>query len=293
MKISQGLLIAVSIVFLLILSSVYIVDERERAIKFRFQKIVDAENPIQPGLHFKWPTSIIDRIKKFPARVIPLQVAQQRFLTGEKKFLEVDFFLEWKIENFDVFYRATRGDLDRVAPLLESIMTAGLRAEFGRRTIQEAVSGQRGEIMSSLLVKSKQATKELGVEIVDIRVSRIDFPDDTSDSIYQRMKSERHRVAQDFRSRGDEEATKLMAAADRKAKVLLANAYKESEVLRGEGDAKAAAIYAEAYSGDAEFYAFYRSLLAYKKSLGGTDDTLVIEPTSEFFKYFKNAGEEK
>lgn len=289
----QGLLILLAIALLLILSSVYTVDQRERAIKFRFQKIVDAENPIQPGLHFKWPTSIIDRIRKFPARVIPLQVAKQRFLTGEKKFLEVDFFLEWRIENFDVFYRATRGNLDRAAPLLESIMTAGLRAEFGKRTIQEAVSGQRGEIMSSLLLKSKEATKQLGVEIVDIRVSRIDFPDDTSDSIYQRMKSERHRVAQDFRSRGEEEATKLMAAADRKSKVLLANAYKESEMIRGEGDAKAAAIYADAYKDHNKFYAFYRSLSAYKKSLGGIDDTLLIEPTSEFFQYFKNSGEDE
>ncbi|MCK5725210.1 MAG: protease modulator HflC [Thiotrichaceae bacterium] len=290
MKVSQGLLIALGLMMLLIYSSIYTVDQRERAIKFRFQKIVDAAHPIEPGLHFKWPTTIIDRVRKFPAQVLPLQVAKQRFLTGEKKFLEVDFFVEWRIENFDVFYRSTRGNIDRATPLLESIMTAGLRAEFGKRSIQEAVTAQRGEIMSSLLVNSKSATKELGVKIVDIRVSRIDFPDDTSDAIYERMKSERHRVAQDFRSRGEEEATKLMATADRKSKVLLASAYKKSEILRGEGDAKAAAIYAAAYGKNEEFYAFYRSLSAYKKSLGGTDDTLVIEPSSEFFQYFKSMG---
>jgi len=169
-------------------------------------------------------------------------------------------------------------------------MTAGLRGEFGKRTIQEAVSGQRGAIMQALQDKSIEDVKALGVEIVDVRVSRIDFPDTISDSVFKRMQSERHRVAQDFRSRGDEEAEKLKAAADRKSTVIVANAYKDSEIIRGEGDAKAAAIYAAAYQQDAEFYSFYRSLNAYKNSFGKKGDVMVLDPSSDFFKFFKSKG---
>ncbi|MEE9350862.1 MAG: protease modulator HflC [Thiotrichaceae bacterium] len=289
MKISQGLLIAIGVVLFILLSSVYTVDEREKAIKFKFKEIVDTE--IEPGLHFKWPTSMVHSVKKFPAQVLPLHVDKQRFLTGEKKFLLVDFFIEWRIKDIDVFYRATSGNLDTAVRRLEGIMTAGLRGEFGKRTIQEAVSGQRGAIMQSLQEKSANDVKELGVEVVDVRVSRIDFPDTISDSVFDRMKSERKRVAQDFRSRGEEEAEKLRAAADRKSTVIVANSYKEAETLRGVGDAKAAAIYAEAYTQDSEFYSFYRSLNAYKNSLGKASDVMVLDPSSEFFKFFKSKGE--
>ncbi len=288
MKISQGLLIVIGLILFLLLTSVYTVDEREKAIKFKFKEIV--ETNIEPGLHFKWPTNFVHSVKKYPAQVLPLQVDKQRFLTGEKKFLLVDFFVEWRIKDIDVFYRATSGSLDTAVRRLEGIMTAGLRGEFGKRTIQEAVTGQRGEIMQALQDKSASDVKSLGVELVDVRVSRIDFPDTISDSVFKRMQSERHRVAQDFRSRGDEEAEKLKAAADRKSTIIVANSYKEAETIRGQGDAKAAAIYAQAYQQDPEFYSFYRSLNAYKNSLGKSGDVMVLEPNSEFFKFFKKKG---
>ena len=220
-----------------------------------------------------------------------MQVDKQRFLTGEKKYVLVDFFIEWRIKNVDTYYRATHGDLSNAKNLLETIMTAGLRGEFGKRTIQEAISGERGAIMQALQDKSAKAANELGVEIVDVRVSRIDFPDTISDSVFDRMSSERMRVAQDFRSRGEEEAEKLKAAADRKSTVIVANAYKEAETIRGQGDGKAAAIYSAAYGQNPEFYSFYRSINAYKNSLGKPGDVMVLEPSSEFFKFFKKKGE--
>jgi membrane protease subunit HflC len=289
MKISQGLIIAVALLFFLILSSIYTVDERETAIKFKFKEIVESD--IKPGLHFKIPTNIVHTVKKFSSQTLPLQVDKQRFLTGEKKYVLVDFFIEWKIKNVNTYYRATHGDLSRAKNLLETIMTAGLRGEFGKRTIQEAISGERGAIMQGLQDKSAKAASELGVEIVDVRVSRIDFPDTISDSVYDRMSSERMRVAQDFRSRGEEEAEKLKAAADRKSTVIVANAYKKAETIRGEGDAKAAAIYSAAYEQEPGFYSFYRSIKAYRNSLGKPGDVMVLEPNSEFFKFFKNKGE--
>ena len=289
MKISQGLLIAIAVALFIVLSSVYTVDEREKAIKFKFKEIVDTN--IEPGIHFKWPTNLIDSVKKFPAQVLPLQVDKQRFLTGEKKFLLVDFFIEWRIKDIDVFYRATSGNIDTAVRRLEGIMTAGLRGEFGKRTIQEAISGQRGEIMQALHESSAKDVSELGVEVVDVRVSRIDFPETISDSVYDRMRSERKRVAQDFRSRGEEEAEKIRATADRKSAVIIANSYKTAETTRGEGDAKASAIYAQAYEQDPEFYSFYRSLKAYEKSLGKKGDVMVLEPSSEFFKFFKSQGQ--
>ncbi len=288
MKISQGVLIAIALVLFLVFTSVYTVDEREKAIKFRFKEIVETNIP--PGLHFKIPTNFVDSIKTFPAQILPLQVDRQIFLTGEKKFLEVDFFIEWKIKDVDAYYRATRGDRNNALRLLENIMTAGLRAEFGKRTIQEAVSGERGEIMQSLQDKSEKAANELGVEVVDVRVSRIDFPDETRESVYDRMRSERMRTAQDFRSRGEEEAEKLKAAADRKSTVILANSYKAAETIRGEGDARAAEIYATAYEQAPEFYSFYRSINAYTQSLGKKGDIMVLEPNSEFFEFFKSKG---
>ncbi len=288
MKVSQGLLIVAAVLLFLVFTSVYTVDEREKAIKFRFKEIVETDIP--PGIHFKIPTSFIDSYKTFSAQILPLQVDKQIFLTGEKKFLEVDFFVEWKIKDVGRYYRATHGDRNRANRLLENIMTAGLRAEFGKRTIQEAVSGQRGEIMQSLQEKSEKAANELGVEIVDVRVSRIDFPDETRESVYDRMRSERKRTAQDFRSRGEEEAEKLKAAADRKSTVILANAYKKAQTIRGEGDAKAAEIYANAYKQSPEFYSFYRSINAYTKSLGKKGDVMVLEPNSEFFEFFKSKG---
>ncbi len=275
--------IGIALLLFIISSSTYVVDQREVALKFRFKQIV--ESNIKPGLHFKLP--IIHTIKKFNAQILTLDAKPDRFLTNEKKYVSVDFFVKWRISDVSEFYRATRGDIARAKNRLEGIMKDGLRNEFSKRTIQEAISGERGAIISSLRTKSNIDAKELGIEIIDARVSQINFPNTVSESVYDRMRSERQRVAQDFRSRGKEEAEKIKAAADRQATIIVANAYSKGETMRGEGDAKSAAIYAKAYSKDAEFYAFYRSLAAYKKSLANSGDIMVIEPDSEFFRYFK------
>jgi len=275
--------IGIALILFIVSSSTYIVDEREVAIKFRFKQII--ESNIEPGLHFKIP--LIHTIKKFNAQILTLDAKPDRFLTNEKKYVRVDFFVKWRIADVSRFYRSTRGDIARAKNRLEGIMKDGLRNEFSKRTIQEAISGERGAIITSLRDKSNVDAKELGIEIIDARVSQIDFPDTVSESVYDRMRSERQRVAQDFRSRGKEEAEKIRAAADRESTIIEADAYSEGEIIRGEGDAKSAAIYAKAYSKDAEFYAFYRSLAAYEKSLANSGDIMVIEPDSEFFRYFK------
>ncbi len=288
MKITQGAVIILGLLVMLFFSSFYTVDQRETAIKFRFKEVIQKD--IQPGLHFKWPTGVIHTIKKFPSQILTFHADKRRILTGEKKYVLVDFFVEWKIKDTHQFYLATRGNLGEANRLLGPIMTAGLRSEFGRRTIKEAMSDQRGQIMQGLHDKSSKAANELGIEVVDVRVSRIDFPDTISESVFERMRSERVRVATDFRSRGKEEAEKIMANADKKATVIEATAYSESETLRGQGDAIAAANYAKAYQQDAEFYSFYRSLGAYKNSLGKDGDVMVLDPNSEFFKFFKKKG---
>lgn len=283
------MLMVLAVLAFFLFSSVYIVDERETAIKFRFKEVIQTD--IKPGIHFKWPTNIVHTVKKFPSQILTLQADKSRILTGEKKYVLVDFFVEWQIQDIYKFYLATRGNLSEANRLLAPIMTAGLRSEFGQRTIKEAMSDQRGKIMQSLYEKSTIAAEKLGIKVVDVRVSRIDFPDTISESVFDRMRSERNRVATDFRSRGKEEAEKIRATADKEATILEATAYKESETLRGQGDAVAAEVYAKAYQQDAEFYSFYRSLEAYRKSLGKKEDVLILEPNSDFFKFFKQKGQ--
>ena len=268
---------------LLLYTSLYTVDQREKAILFKFREIVNAD--IGPGLHFRLP--FINSVSTFPARIQTLTSKPEQFLTGEKKYVTVDFFVKWRIQNVAAFYGATGGGrIGDAENRLEQLMKDGLRNEFSRRTIEQALSAERGNIMQGLESKSNEVAKQLGIEIVDVRVSRIDFPDTVSNSVYDRMRSDRQRVAQDFRSRGKEEAAKIEAAADREATIIKAEAYKGSETIRGQGDAKTADIYAQAYQQDAEFYAFYRSLGAYRKSIGN-GDVMVMEPKSEFFRYFK------
>jgi membrane protease subunit HflC len=279
-------IIVLALIVFIFSTATFTVDERETAIKFRFKEIVDSD--IQPGLHFKLP--FVNTVEKFSTLILSLDAKPDGFLTSEKKEVEVDFFVKWKIDNVDTFYRATRGDLVRAQNRLESIMKDGLRNEFSTRTIKEAITGERGEIMSALRIKAEMPAKQLGIKIIDARVSKIDFPASVSDSVYARMASERARVAQDFRSRGLAEGEKIRAEADRKSTLIEAEAYRKAEKIRGEGDAKSAEIYASAYQKDAEFYAFYRSLGAYRKSLGNGSDIMVIEPDSEFFNYFNNQG---
>lgn len=278
--------VIVGAIAIILLSSIFIVDQRETAIKFKFREIV--ESNIQPGLHFKIP--FVNTVARFSNQVLTLDANPERFLTSEKKYVIVDFFVKWRIADSATFYRSTGGGkITEAQRLLEQIMKDGLRNEFSRRSIEQALSEERGAIMKGLQGKSNEVSKQLGINIVDVRVSRIDFPDTVSKSVFERMRSERKQVAQDFRSRGQEEAEKIKARADRESTIIEANAYRDAEKVRGEGDAKAAEIYASAYQKDAEFYAFYRSLGAYRDALGKRDDVLVLEPDSEFFNYFKQS----
>lgn len=280
----KNLLVSIGgIILITLFLSAYTVDQRERAILFQFRQIVDADIP--PGLHFRVP--FMNSVSKFPTQILTMTSKSEQFLTGEKKSVTVDFFVKWRIKDVSNFYRSTGGGrIGDAENRLEQLIKDGLRNEFSRRTIQDVLSADRDKMMQGLESKYNDVAHQLGVEIVDVRVSRIDFPDTVSNSVYERMRSERERVAQDFRSRGQEEAEKMKAAADRQATIILADAYKAAEKIRGEGDAKAAEIYAQAYQQDAEFYSFYRSLGAYRNALGKQGDVMVVEPDSEFFRYF-------
>lgn len=283
----NSILILVAIVLAIIFSFAYVVDQRETAIKFRFGEIV--EENIGPGLHFKVP--FWNNIETFSSQILNLDAQPERFLTNEKKYVQVDFFVKWRISETGKFYRSTGGDIRRAQNRLESIMKDGLRNEFSKRTIQEAISGERDQIMEALQTKSNEAANQLGVAIVDVRVSAIDFTKSVSESVFNRMRSERERVAQDFRARGREEAERIKAAADRDSVIIEADAYSAAEKIRGQGDAQATDIYAEAYTKDAEFYSFHRSLEAYRKSMGKSGDVMVMDPDSEFFRYFKQKSQ--
>ncbi len=266
----------------LLFTSIYVVDQREKAILFRLGEIVQSD--IAPGLHFKVP--FINNVRKFDARILTLNARPESFLTVEKKNVTVDFFVKWRILDVAQYYRATRGEERNAQSRLSQIMKDGLRNEFGKRTIRQLVSGDRNEIMDNLQVKANKLARELGIEIVDIRVSRIDLPDDVSGSVYERMRAERNRVARDFRARGQEQAERIRATADRRYTEITADAYRQAEEIRGEGDAQAAKIYAQAYESDPEFYSFFRSINAYVNSFSSKNDMLVLEPDSEFFRYF-------
>lgn len=277
--------VVAAIVVLVGLSSVYMVNETERAIKLRFGEII--EDDIQPGIHIKVP--MIDNVKKFDARILTLDARPERFLTAGKKFLIVDSFIKWKINNVRDFYRATAGDRWRAASLLANLVNDGIRAEFANRTVQEVVSGERDELMVHLTkVLNEQSESQFGITILDTRVKGIDLPDDLMNNVYRRMSAEREREARELRSQGKELAEGIRADADRQKTVLVANAYKEAEVTRGEGDAKAAGIYSGAFNRDPEFYAFTRSLKAYEETFNGQEDVLLLKPDSDFFKYMKS-----
>lgn len=281
---NKGLLIVLIAVLALGSMAIYTVDQREKAILFRLGEIVQAD--MEPGLHFKIP--VINNARTFDARILTLNARPERFLTVEKKNVTVDFFVKWRIKDVSQYYRATRGEERNAQSRLSQIMKDGLRNEFGKRTIRQVVSGERSEIMDILQVKANNLARELGIEIVDVRVSRIDLPDDVSDSVYERMRAERNRVAREFRARGQEQAERIRAEADRRHTEITAGAYREAEKIRGEGDARAAKVYAEAYEQDPEFYSFLRSINAYVTSFSGKSDMLLLEPDSEFFRYFSD-----
>lgn len=281
------LLIAiVAFLIVLISGSFFTVDQRERVLLFQLGEIKGAD--FKPGLHFKLP--FFQRVLRFDRRILTLDNQTENFLTIEKKNVEVDFFVKWRIIDTTNYYRATGGQELVAMDRLAAIVNPGLRAQFGSRTIRQVVSGERNEILDAVRKIAADRVDELGIEIVDVRVKRVDLPKDVSESVYQRMRAERTRVASDLRARGAEEAERIRADADREAQITLANAYRESEKLRGEGDAKASEVYAKAYGQDPEFYKFYRSLNIYRDSFGTRDNILVLEPDGELFKYFKSDG---
>lgn len=271
-----------AILGVLLLLSIYTVDQREKGLLLRLGEIQSAD--IEPGLHFKIP--LINNVLLFDARILTLDAQPESFLTSEKKNVTVDFFVKWRILNTAQYYRSTRGQERNAMSRLAQIIKDRLRNEFGKRTIQQAVSGDRGEIMQILQTSANDLAKDLGIEVVDVRISRIDLPDQVSASVYERMRSERERVAREFRARGMESAERIRATADRERTVILANAYRDAELVRGEGDAKSAEIYAKAFSANPEFYAFTRSLNAYTSTFSDESGMLVLEPDSDFFRYF-------
>jgi len=275
-------LIAALLLVLVGSKSVYIVKETERAVLLKFGEIVNAD--VEPGLHFKFP--LINVVRKFDSRIITLDARPQAYLTLEKKRLIVDSFVKWRVAEVQKFYTATSGDEFRAAELLSTRVEGELRNQFGERTLTEVVSGEREKVMKDVIAKLSALTQsELGVEVIDVRIKRIDLPAEVSNSVYERMRTEREKEARELRSRGKELAEGIRADADRQKTVIEAEAYRESEQVRGEGDASAARIYAEAYSRDPEFYSFHRSLQAYKNSFGQGGDVMLLKPDSEFFKY--------
>lgn len=285
-------------------SSLFIVDERQSAIKLRFGEVIEAN--IEPGLHWNWP--IIEDRLKFDIRLVTLDSQSERFITSEQKSLEVDSYVQWRIDDTLKFYTATGGgDVYRANQVLGSRVNAALRDAFGDKSLREVVTGlkndqplpegniigtdegERDALMARVLERvNNVAISELGIEVVDIRVKAIDLPEQVSDDVFRRMRSDREQVARGFRSEGQRQAEIISATADQTRTITIANAYREAEKIRGEGDAEAARIYAEAYSADPDFYAFYRSLQAYRTAFEDSGDMLVLEPDSEFFRFLKD-----
>src|SRR5690554_33188 len=273
------------IVVLLVLSSVYIIPETHRGVKLRFGELV--ETNIQAGIHFKVP--VIDQIREFDIRVLTMDLPSRQYLTVEKKPLDVNSYVAWRIRNVDQFYRATGGDEFRARSLILSRVDNGLRDEFGVRTMHEVVSGQRDQLMNTLRDRvNSNVVGEFGIEVLDIRVKAIELPGQVSENVFRRMAAERQKLAQEFRSRGQELAEGIRADADRQQTVILATAFAEAEQTRGAGDREAAQIYADAYGSNEEFYSFYRSLQAYRNTFSGKDDIMVIDSDSAFMRFLKD-----
>ncbi|MBU3056320.1 protease modulator HflC [Pseudomonas indica] len=267
-------------------NSFYIVAQTERAVLLRFGKVVEAD--VQPGLHVKMP--IVNQVRKFDARLLTLDSATSRFLTLEKKAVMVDAYAKWRVADAERFYTATSGLKQIADERLSRRLESGLRDQFGKRTLHEVVSGERDALMAEITGSlDRMARKELGIEVLDVRVKAIDLPKEVNRSVFERMSTEREREAREHRAKGRELAEGIRADADRQRRVLLAEAYRESEETRGDGDAQAAAIYASAYNQDPEFYSFYRSLQAYRESFSNKGDVLVLDPKSEFFNYLEQA----
>ena len=265
--------------------SLFRVHQWEQAIVLEFGEIKRSD--YKPGLHFLVP--VMDTVKVFDTRLLNLDQRPQRYITSEKKDLNVDYYVKWRISDVERFYQATNGgDITYANNLLAQRINSALRDEFGKRTVQQVVAGERTEILDKVRTTTAKLPETLGITVVDVRTKRIDLPEEVSSSVYDRMRAERQRVAADFRARGEEGAERIRANADREREVILANAYRDAETIRGEGDAQATEIYAASFGKNEEFYALYRSLNAYQTTFKGKDDILLLQPDSDFFKYFNN-----
>ena len=278
---------ALSVVLVVLGLSIFTVDQRQHAIIFQLGEVKEVIT--EPGLYFKWP--LIQNVRYFDKRILTLDSAEpERFITSEKKNVLVDSFVKWRITDPQLYYVSVAGDEARARTRLSQTVNAGLREEFGKRTVHDVVSGERDKIMEQMREKADLDARKIGVQIVDVRVKRVDLPTEVSESVYRRMEAERKRVANELRSEGSAEAEKIRADADRQREVIVAEAYRDAQKTKGEGDAKAASTYAAAFNQNPEFYAFYRSLEAYRNSFKGRSDVIVVEPNSDFFKYMKSVG---
>ncbi len=285
-SILSGLII---ILFFVGSSAIYVVDERQQAILFQLGEVVSVKT--DPGLYFKIP--IAQNVRFFEKRILTMDSEEpERFITSEKKNVLVDLFVKWRIVDVRQYFVSVQGDEALAQTRLAQTVNAGLRNEFGNRTVHDVISGERDQIMEIMRQRADADARSIGVEVIDVRLKRVDLPQEVSQSVYRRMEAERTRVANELRSTGAAESEKIRADADRQREVIMANAYREAQKAMGEGDGQAAAIYAEAYEKNAEFYSFYRSLEAYKRTFQDKGDMMVLEPTSDFFKYMKAPGQQ-
>ena len=282
-----GPIVAVVIVVLLLVSgTLYTVDQRQNAIVFQLGEVKEVVQ--KPGLHLKIP--LLQNVRLFDMRILTFDDAEPlRFITSEKKPLLVDSFVKWRITDVKQYYVSVQGDEFRAATRIKQTISDGLQAEFGRRNMHDVVSGQREEIMSEVRQKAGVDLKRIGVEIIDVRLKRVDLPQDVSDSVFGRMQAERKRIANEQRSTGAAEAERIRADADRQREIIVAEAYRDSQRIRGDGDAKSAAIYAAAFNQNPEFFAFYRSMDAYRSVFRGRNDLMLLESNSDFLRYFRDS----
>lgn len=280
-----AMVVIVGLLFVVAGLSFFTVNERELAIKLQFGEVIEANH--EPGLHIKIP--VLQNVRKFPRRILTISDKPERIFTAERLALQVDFFVKWRIVDPVQFYTSSGGNLGVANDRLSEIIKNAIVTEFGKRSVQEAISVERAELMRDMLENAKDTAQGLGVELIDVRVKQVEFPDDVRNSVYLQMREERARVAAERRAEGREIEEQMRSTADKERTVILADAYRESQIQRGLADATAAEIYASAYNKDPEFYAFYRSIDAYKKSIGKAGDILVLDPNNEFFRYLNQS----
>ncbi len=282
-----SVLIGVFVLLVVITSSAYTVDQREFALVFRLGEIVSVKK--EPGLYFKMP--MVENIRYYDKRILTLNWEEpDRFITSEKKNVLVDSFIKWRIIDPAKYYVSVRGEEVQAERRISQMVNDGLRAEIGKRNIHDVVSGERANIMNILRERADKESRQMGIQILDVRLRRVDLTKEVSESVYQRMEAERKSVANELRSQGAAAAEKIRADADKQREVIIAEAYRDAQKVKGEGDAKAAEVYAQAYGKNPEFYAFYRSQEAYKNSFKSKSDVMVIDQSSDFFKYMRNSG---